>query len=636
MGIRHRELPAEGVQFHPESVLTEHGQALLSNFLAGDAAEPGPCPPTSPGDRRRGVGPRPERRARPRTCCATIMEGEASEVEIAGLLSACGPRARPPRSSPGLARTMRSLATPVPAGRDDLIDTAGTGRRAPDLQRVHHRRPDRRRRRLRGGQARQPLGHQPIGSADVLEALGARIDLGPEAVADCIDDVGLRLHVRSRPPPGHALRRAGAQGAGRAHDLQLPRPADQPGRRQAPAHRRLRPRLPGRIAGALRAAGCVQRALVVSSDDGLDEMSTAGPTQVVEVDRPDGADAAASSAGHVEPGDVGLAPRRPGELRPVARPRRTRRSRAAILAGEPGPRRDLAVLNAGGAIYVAGRATRSRPACARREAAIDDGRAAAGAGAPARDARRKPGAGMNVLDRIVDVHPPGRSSSRRRERPLAELERELAGARRGPSVLGGARAARHLADRRVQAPLALAGAAPGGRRSPRWSAPTSAAARRRCRSSPSATTSAARSTICARPAAPATCRSCARTSSLDRYQLYESAAAGADAVLLIVAALEPRPAGPPAREARALDLDVLVEVHDERELDAALEVDAEIIGINNRDLTDFSRRRASEPTSCSPTSRRARSSSPSRASARASRSTRWIGSAWTRCWWASR
>ncbi|HVL30810.1 MAG TPA: indole-3-glycerol phosphate synthase TrpC [Solirubrobacteraceae bacterium] len=76
---------------------------------------------------------------------------------------------------------------------------------------------------------------------------------------------------------------------------------------------------------------------------------------------------------------------------------------------------------------------------------------------------------------------------------------------------------------------------------------------------------------------------------VDAYQLYESAAAGADAVLLIVAALEPRMLRELHDEARALDLDVLVEVHDEEELECALErVDPDVIGINNRNLEDFS------------------------------------------------
>lgn len=75
---------------------------------------------------------------------------------------------------------------------------------------------------------------------------------------------------------------------------------------------------------------------------------------------------------------------------------------------------------------------------------------------------------------------------------------------------------------------------------------------------------------------------------VDRYQVYETAAAGADALLLIVAALDADDLAALYHEASAIDLDVLVEVHDGPELDAALELGADVIGINNRDLRDFS------------------------------------------------
>jgi indole-3-glycerol phosphate synthase len=75
---------------------------------------------------------------------------------------------------------------------------------------------------------------------------------------------------------------------------------------------------------------------------------------------------------------------------------------------------------------------------------------------------------------------------------------------------------------------------------------------------------------------------------VDPYQIYEAAAAGADAILLIVAALEADPLYELLQEARSLDLDALVEVHDERELEVALDVEADVLGINNRDLVDFS------------------------------------------------
>jgi indole-3-glycerol phosphate synthase len=75
---------------------------------------------------------------------------------------------------------------------------------------------------------------------------------------------------------------------------------------------------------------------------------------------------------------------------------------------------------------------------------------------------------------------------------------------------------------------------------------------------------------------------------VDRYQLYEAATAGADAVLLIVAALDQENLARLYDEASGLDLDCIVEVHKEEELETALTVDAEVIGINNRDLEDFS------------------------------------------------
>jgi indole-3-glycerol phosphate synthase len=76
--------------------------------------------------------------------------------------------------------------------------------------------------------------------------------------------------------------------------------------------------------------------------------------------------------------------------------------------------------------------------------------------------------------------------------------------------------------------------------------------------------------------------------TIDRYQLYESKAAGADGVLLVVGAMTQGELAGLYREARALDLDAIVEIHDEEELDLALEVDADVLGINNRDLEDFS------------------------------------------------
>jgi indole-3-glycerol phosphate synthase len=76
--------------------------------------------------------------------------------------------------------------------------------------------------------------------------------------------------------------------------------------------------------------------------------------------------------------------------------------------------------------------------------------------------------------------------------------------------------------------------------------------------------------------------------TVDPYQLYEAKAVGADAVLLVVGSLRPNELGSLYTLARELDLDAIVEVSRDEELDVALDVDADVLGINNRDLEDFS------------------------------------------------
>jgi indole-3-glycerol phosphate synthase len=76
--------------------------------------------------------------------------------------------------------------------------------------------------------------------------------------------------------------------------------------------------------------------------------------------------------------------------------------------------------------------------------------------------------------------------------------------------------------------------------------------------------------------------------TIDPYQLYEAKAVGADAVLLVVGSLRPDRLAELYEEARRLDLDAIVEIHDRDELEVALEIDADVIGINNRNLEDFS------------------------------------------------
>jgi anthranilate phosphoribosyltransferase len=299
---------------------------------------------------------------------AEIMAGNASETEIAAVLIALRTKGETVDELVGLAATMRRLATPVETGRDDLIDTAGTGGGRPTFNVSTTAALI----AAGAGCAVAKHGNRSAtglsGSADVLEALGVRIDLTPEAVAECIREAGFGFMFA----PAH-------HGATR-HVVPVRKelavrtifnflgPLTNP----AGATRQVIGVSDARflevMAGALARLGA-RKALLVSSLDGLDELSTSGATRVVEVDE------GGLRTYEVTPEAVGL-PRAAYEAvaggTPAANAATTRR----IFAGEPGPQRDLAVLNAGAAIYVAGRADTLEAGVRAAEAAVDDGSAA--------------------------------------------------------------------------------------------------------------------------------------------------------------------------------------------------------------------------------------------------------------------
>ena len=337
-----------------------------------------------------------------------------------------------------------------------------------------------------------------------------------------------------------------------------------------------------RMAGALARLG-VDRALVVSSEDGLDEMSTSGPTHVVEVN----GDADRALRRHAAGRRAGGQPPRRG--RAAARPRSTPRPRARSSPASPAPRRDLALLNAGAAIY-AGRRGR-QPARGRRRRPRG-GRLRRGAAHDRRLPRAVSGSsanGMSVLERIVDATRAD-VARRRQAVPLSELEQRAAGTREdrpfsealtrpGISV---------IAEHKRRSPSAgeIRGERDGGRRS---SAPTSAAARRRCRSSPRARHFGGSLDDLREARAASALPILRKDFIVDPYQVYESAVAGADAILLIVAALDDATSRLLHHEARRRWTSTSSSRSTTRRSSSgALEVvDADVIGINNRDLGDF-------------------------------------------------
>jgi anthranilate phosphoribosyltransferase len=298
-----------------------------------------------------------------------IMTGNASEVQIAGFLVALRTKGETVEELAGLARTMRAMAAHVSVSSDDLLDTAGTGggRRTFNVSTTAAL--------IAAGAGCTVAKHGNrsatglSGSADVLEALGARIDLGPAAVARCIEEVGFGFMFA---PAHHQATRyvipVRRQLAVRTI-FNFLGPLTNP----AGATRQLigvsDVAYLETMAGALALLG-TKHALLVASDDGLDELSISAPTQVVEVI---GGELRRYA---VTPEDVGLA-RAPADDIPGGTPEQNAGTARTIFAGEPGAPRDLAVLNAGAAIYAGGRADTLEDGIRAAQGAVDGGAAQA-------------------------------------------------------------------------------------------------------------------------------------------------------------------------------------------------------------------------------------------------------------------
>jgi anthranilate phosphoribosyltransferase len=301
-----------------------------------------------------------------------IMHGEVSETQIAGFLVALRTKGETVQELAGLARTMRELASHVPVDKDDLLDTAGTGggRSTFNVSTTAAL--------IAAGVGCAVAKHgnrsatSRSGSADLLEALGARIDLGPEGVARCIEQAGFGFMFA---PAHHQATRfvvpVRRELAVRTI-FNLLGPLTNP----AGARRQLigvsDPRFLDTIAGALASLG-VDRALVVSGEDGLDEISASAPTAVVEVNGEE------IRRFTLEPQDVGITPPRNAEAERAVRggtPAHNASVTRAILEGEDGLSADLAVINAGAAIYAAARAETIAAGVEMARAALEDGSAA--------------------------------------------------------------------------------------------------------------------------------------------------------------------------------------------------------------------------------------------------------------------
>ncbi|TMQ57925.1 MAG: anthranilate phosphoribosyltransferase [Candidatus Eisenbacteria bacterium] len=278
----------------------------------------------------------------------SMMRGEVADAQIAAFLFALAQRGESGDEMLGGAEALRAEAVPFPASRETLLDTCGTG---GDGSQTYNISTATALVAAAAGIAVAKHGNRSVssrsGSADVLEALGARIDLGPESAARALEETGFTfLNARRFHPAMRHVARARADLGVRTLFNWLG-PLSNPARAThqllgvADGHR------VATVAHVLSRLG-VKRALVVHGAGGLDELSLEDGNTAVEAG-PGGAgkpcSLEAKSLGFPPAGVAALRGGDPGENAAILR---------SVLSGERGPRRDALVLNAAAALWIAG------------------------------------------------------------------------------------------------------------------------------------------------------------------------------------------------------------------------------------------------------------------------------------------
>ena len=300
-----------------------------------------------------------------------ILEGAASPAQIAAFITALRSKGESVDEMVGLVSAMLERAEPVPVDgelRATLVDTCGTGG-----DRSHSINVSTIASFVVAGAGGRVCKHgnraasSATGSADLLEALGVAIELGPDGVVRCIDEAGIGFCFAPRFHP--AMRHAGPV----RRELGVPTvfnflgPLANPARVTRQVIGVSDARMADKMIRVLQANGSV-RAMVVFGDDGLDELTTTTTSTVVELR--DGR----VTTSTVDPAALGLAVVGGDALRggdPAQNAEATRR----VLAGEPGPHRDIVVLNAAAALVVAELAEDLSAGIEQAASAIDSGAA---------------------------------------------------------------------------------------------------------------------------------------------------------------------------------------------------------------------------------------------------------------------
>ena len=297
-----------------------------------------------------------------------IMSGEATPAQVASFITALRIKGETIEEITGAARVMREKSTKIPTKHPFAVDTCGTGGdgshsfnisttaafvvAGTEIPVAKH-----------GNRA----ASSQSGSADVLKALGVNIEIGPEQVGACIDDVGIgflfavTLHGAMKYAIG-PRREIGIRTIFNALG-----PLTNPAGAQAQVLGVYAPTLTEPLANVLKNLDS-QRAFVVHGGDGLDEITTTTTTQVSEL-----------VAGEVntytlDPTELGIPAAQPSDLK-GGTPEENAEMTLSILRGEKGPKRDIVLLNAAAAIVAGGKTADIAAGLAAAAESIDSGRA---------------------------------------------------------------------------------------------------------------------------------------------------------------------------------------------------------------------------------------------------------------------
>ncbi len=301
-----------------------------------------------------------------------ILNGDASAPQIAAFLTALRMKGEKVDEIVGFARAMRAMATPVNPGLngDTLLDTCGTGGGGPATFNISTIVAF-----VVAGAGVRVAKHgnrsnsTPCGSADLLELLGVDITFSADEAARAIREVGIGFLFA--PAVHTAMKHAGPvrRELKMRTVFNLLGPLTNPAGATAQLAGAPSPHAAELMAGALAQLG-LRRGFVVHGSDGLDEITTTGPTLLYEVR--DGQ----VERRELEPADFGLRPAAIADLAGGDRNRNLEIARA-VLAGESGPARDIVLANAAAALVVAGKADTFLEGVAIAVVSLDSGAARA-------------------------------------------------------------------------------------------------------------------------------------------------------------------------------------------------------------------------------------------------------------------